>query len=332
MSSDLRYEVVEGWEQLPAGWTHKDVVGVGVDSRDRVYILTRSDPRVIVYESDGAFVASWAEGTFTNRTHGIRIGPDDSIYCTDDGDHTVRKFAPTGELLMTIGTPGVHSDTGYSKDLANSDLWTRLKAINRPGGPFNRPTNVGIGPNGDIYVSDGYGNCQVHRFSADGKLIQSWGEPGSGPGQFMLVHDVCVTMDGRVLVADRENDRIQIFSLDGKYLAEWTHLYRPTGVFQYKDGRLFVSELSRREGMPSFRLGVQKQTRQGSVAVLEADGTLIHRWGGPDMEKPGNFYGPHCICVDSKGDVYVGEVTHTDWVSKGLAPEGAHMFQKFARK
>ncbi|HEX9015711.1 MAG TPA: hypothetical protein VF960_06865 [Chloroflexota bacterium] len=90
MSGDFSYQVVEGWEQLPAGWTHKDVVGVGVDSRDRVYLLTRSDPRVIVYEADGTFVTSWAEGTFTNRTHGIRIGPDDAIYCTDDGDHTVR--------------------------------------------------------------------------------------------------------------------------------------------------------------------------------------------------------------------------------------------------
>jgi hypothetical protein len=76
---------------------------------------------------------------------------------------------------------------------------------------------------------------------------------------------------------------------------------------------------------------VQQETRAGSVAILEPDGTLIHRFGGPEMEKAGNFYAPHCICVDSKGDVYVGEVTNTDWVSKGLAPEGAHMFQKFTR-
>lgn len=332
MSNDFRFDLIQGWEQLPAGWTHKDVVGVGVGSRDRVFLLTRSDPRVIVYEPDGTFVASWAEGTFTNRTHGIRIGPDDSVYCVDDGDHTVRKFSPTGELLMTIGTPGEYSNTGYTKDLANADLWTRLKAINRPGGPFNRPTNIAIAPNGDLYVSDGYGNCQVHRFSADGKLIQSWGEPGSGPGQFMLVHDVWVTPDERVLVADRENDRIQIFSLDGKYLTEWIHLHRPTGIYQDKNGRLYVSELSRRKGMLSFRLGEQPETRPGSVAILEPDGKLIHRWGGADMAVPGNFYAPHCICVDSKGDVYVGEVTHTDWVSKGLAPEGAHMFQKFTRR
>ena len=326
------YQVVEGWEQLPAGFVHQDVVGVGVDSRDRVYLLTRGDPRVIVYEADGSFVMSFAEGTFTGRTHGIRIGPDDSVYCVDDRDHTVRKFSPNGELMMTIGTPGVASDTGYDASLTDADLWTRLGTITHGGAPFNRPTNVAIAPNGDLYVSDGYANARVHRFTADGQLIQSWGEPGTGPGEFYLPHDVWVTPDERVLVADRENDRIQIFTLDGQYLTEWTHLFRPTGIFQYKDGRLFVSELSRREGMPSFRLGVQKETRAGSVAILEPDGTLIHRFGGPDMAAPGNFYAPHCICVDSNGDVYVGEVTHTDWVSKGLAPEGAHMFQKFARK
>jgi hypothetical protein len=332
MRTDYRYEVIEGWEQLPVGWTHKDVVGVGVDSRDRVYLLTRSDPRVIVYEPDGTFVASWAEGTFTNRTHGIRIGPDDSVWCVDDGDHTVRKFAPTGELLMTIGTAGVHSDTGYVRDMPGADLWDRLRTITHGGGPFNRPTCVEIAPDGELYVTDGYGNCRVHRFTAEGKLIQSWGEPGSGPGQFYLPHDVCVTQDDRLLVCDRENDRIQIFTRDGTYLNEWTHLHRPTAVRQVKDGTLYVSELSRRKGMPSFRLGAAQETRAGSVAILEPDGTVIHRWGGPDMAAPGNFWAPHCLCVDSKSDVYVGEVTYTDWVSQGFAPEDSHMFQKFARK
>jgi DNA-binding beta-propeller fold protein YncE len=326
------YQVVEGWEQLPAGFVHRDVVGVGVDSRDRVYLLTRGDPRVIVYEPDGSFVMSFAEGTFTGRTHGIRIGPDDSVFCVDDRDHTVRKFSPTGELLMTIGTPGVASDTGYDASLTEADLWTRLNTITHGGAPFNRPTNVAVAPNGDLYVSDGYANARVHRFTADGRWIQSWGEPGIGPGEFHLPHDVWVTPDGRVLVADRENDRIQIFTLDGKYLDQWTHLQRPTGIYQDKDGYLFVSELSRRKGMPTYMHGVCEEDQPGRVSVLDSEGRLLHRWGNLDRTAPGQFCAPHCICVDSRGDLYVGEVTWTDWGSKGLVPPDTHMFQKFARK
>jgi sugar lactone lactonase YvrE len=111
MSDGLRYEVVEGWEQLPAGYAHQDVDGVSVDSRDRVYLITRGDSRVIVYERDGTFVTSWGEDIFTPRTHGIAVGPDDSVYTVDDGDHTVRKFTPDGRQLMVIGTPGVPSET-----------------------------------------------------------------------------------------------------------------------------------------------------------------------------------------------------------------------------
>ncbi|MGE5618949.1 MAG: peptidyl-alpha-hydroxyglycine alpha-amidating lyase family protein [Sphingomonadaceae bacterium] len=329
---EMRYEVVEGWEKIPPGYVHRDVVGVAVDSRDRVYLLTRNDARVMVYEPDGTFVTSWAEGTFTGRTHGIRIGPDDVVYCVDDRDHTVRKFSPTGELLMTIGTVGVASDTGYDASLNNADLWTRLNTITHGGPPFNRPTNVAIAPNGDLYVSDGYANARVHRFSADGRLIQSWGEPGTGPGQFHLVHDVWVTHDGRVLVADRENDRIQIFSLEGEFLDQWTHVQRPTGIYQDRDGLIYVSELSRRKGMLSYVHGPAPEDQAGRVCILDPEGKVLHRWGTLDRTAPGQFCAPHCICVDSRGDIYVGEVTWTDWGSKGLVPPDTHMFQKFARK
>ncbi|HUV07126.1 MAG TPA: hypothetical protein VMX75_05315, partial [Spirochaetia bacterium] len=131
MHKALGYQVVEGWEQLPAGFAHYDVPGVAVDSGDRVYVITREDARVIVYEPGGTFVRSWGEGTFTERTHGICTGPDDSVYIADDGNHTVRKFTPDGEELMRIGVPGKCSDTGYDgRD---------MKSIKRSAGPFNRP-------------------------------------------------------------------------------------------------------------------------------------------------------------------------------------------------
>ncbi len=212
----LRYRVVDGWEQLPATFTHLDCVGVDVDSRDNVYLFTRNQPRVIVYRRDGTFLRSWGEGFFTDRTHGITIGPDDSVYCVDEGVHCLYKMTPAGELLQTIGTEGigkkgVAGQTGYDGTLESI----------RGGPHFNRPTNLAIAPNGDLYVSDGYGNCKVHRFSAAGEHIQSWGNPGTGPGQFNLPHGVAVTSDGRVIVADRENDRLQFFSPTGEFLPNY---------------------------------------------------------------------------------------------------------------
>src|SRR6185436_11988048 len=111
--TSLYFEVLQEWEQLPAGWDHADVAGVAVDSHDNVFLITRSEHPVIVYDRDGRFLRSWGDGQFTRRTHGITIGPDDSVYCTDDGDHTVSKLTPDGKLLHKFGTSGQPSDTGY---------------------------------------------------------------------------------------------------------------------------------------------------------------------------------------------------------------------------
>lgn len=178
----------------------------------------------MVYDRDGNFLRSWGEGVFTPRTHGIAIGADDMVYNVNDGDHTVRKFTPTGEERMLIGTPGRASDTGYDGKSQTS--------IRRGGPPFNRPTDIAIAPDGKLYVTDGYGNARVHRSKADGTLIQSWGEPGTGPGQFRLPHGIGILSDDRVFVTDRENDRIQIFSREGQFLDMWTHIQRPTERLQ----------------------------------------------------------------------------------------------------
>jgi DNA-binding beta-propeller fold protein YncE len=323
-TSALSYEVVEGWEQLPRGYAHRDVAGVAVDSEDRVYLLCRGDHPVLVYDRAGRFLRSWGEGAFTERTHGITIGPDDMVYCTDDGNHTVRKFTPTGELLMTLGTMNTPSDSGYDgKDTAS---------VSRPAGPFNRPTNLAVGSHGDLYVSDGYGNCRVHQFSASGELKRSWGTPGSGPGQFYIPHGIAAAADGRILVCDRENDRIQIFSPDGEYLGEWTDTQRPTHLVFDAQGRAYVSELGWQSGQVSQRHGRIEAERYGRVSVYDPDGRVLARWGGGDACAPGSFAAPHGVAVDSHGDIYVGEVTWTVAVSRGRAPEGCHSFQKFALK
>jgi len=317
-----RFKVVEGWEKPPKGYVHKDVDGVAVDSQDNVYLMTRKDARVMAYDREGNFLRSWGEGIFTQRTHGIATDPDDMVYTVDDGDHTVRKFTSEGKQVMMIGTPGKASDTGY--DGKNKD------SVKKGGPPFNRPTDVAIASNGELYVSDGYGNARVHRFTADGKLIQSWGEPGTGAGEFRLPHAIGISPDDRVFVADRENDRIQIFSREGQYLDMWTHVQRPTDISFDREGRVYVSELWWKPGEVSFTNGMIKFDLPGGVRVFDLAGNLLLHWCSADREAHGNFVAPHTLCVDSRGDLYVGEVTWTFGVSRGGVREDAHTLQKFA--
>jgi DNA-binding beta-propeller fold protein YncE len=173
-SGDFRYRARTDWARWPAGWQVPEVVGVATDSEDRVFVFYRGEHPVSVFDRDGAFLFSWGEGIF-NRPHGITIGPDDSVYLADDFDHTVRKFTPEGKLLLTLGTSGQPSDTGAtSVDFRN---------IRQAAGPFHYPTNIALGRDGEIYVSDGYGNARVHKFSPDGKLLFV-GRARRGPGEF----------------------------------------------------------------------------------------------------------------------------------------------------
>jgi NHL repeat len=167
-SGEHRYRVVEGWAKLPDGWELTDVASVAVDSKDRVYVFNRGAHPMIVFDRDGNFLRSWGEGLFS-RAHGLNLDADDNLYCTDDGDHTVRKCTSDGKVLLTIGIP-------------------EKPAPFMSGEPFHRCTHTALSPQGEIYVSDGYGNARVHKFTPEGKLIKSWGEPGSDPGQFNIVH------------------------------------------------------------------------------------------------------------------------------------------------
>jgi DNA-binding beta-propeller fold protein YncE len=328
------FDVVDGWEQLPAGYEHPDVADVGVDSTGRVYLFCRSAHPVLVYERDGRFVRSWGEGVFTMRAHGITVAPDDTLWFTDDGDHTVRRFTRDGRLLQTLGVSGRASDTGYDGKSVTS--------ITRGGPPFNRPTNLAVAPNGDLYVSDGYGNARVHQFSSSGELRRSWGEPGSAPGQFMIPHGVTVHTDGRVFVCDRENDRVQVFSPDGEFLEEWLDVQRPTKLVFDPRGVAIVGELTWREGLRSFRNGPITRHRPSRIAMLDARGKVLARlgddgpfdaaWGGADPCRAGNFCAPHGLALDPNGDLYVAEVTWTIGTSKGLVDASCHTIQKFAAR
>jgi len=301
-SEGLGYEVVEGWGKLPEGWEYGDVTGVGADSEDRVYVFTRSAHPVIVFDRDGRFLGSWGEGTI-RRAHGLTVTPDDMVWLTDEGDHTVRKYTRDGRLLQTLGTPGQPADTGYAGASGPGCLLT----IRRGGGPFHRPTKVAVAPSGDLYITDGYGNAQVHRFSAAGLLLQSWGGPGEGPGQFMLPHGLFVHPDGRVFVCDRENNRIQIFSPAGKFLTAWTDLLRPAGIALHGD-LVYVGELYAAKGEVDMVGRTMAETHPSQVTVRDLTGKVLARWGGPDPLAPGSFTSAHELCVDRQGDLYVGEI------------------------
>ena len=210
-SGEHRYRVVEDWAKLPEGWEFKDVASVAVDSKDRVYAFNRGDHPMIVFDRDGNFLRSWGEGTFP-RAHGLHIDADDILYCTDDGGHFVRKCTTEGKVLLEIGVPG-------------------QAAPYMSGKPFHRCTHTALSPKGEIYVSDGYGNARVHKFSPDGKLLLSWGEPGTDPGQFNIAHNIATDPEGWVYVADRENHRVQVFDGNGRYETQWVNMHRPCGLY-----------------------------------------------------------------------------------------------------
>jgi hypothetical protein len=289
---DYRYRVAEDWAKLPDGWEFRDVAGVAVDSKDQVYVFNRSEHPMMVFDREGNFLRAWGEGIF-NRAHGLHVGPDDALYCTDDGDHTVRKCTTEGKVLLEIGIPG-------------------KPAPYVSGEPFHRCTHTALSPDNHIFVSDGYGNARVHKYTPDGKLVMSWGEPGSDPGQFNIVHNIVADDDGWIYVADRENHRVQVFDTNGKYETQWNNLHRPCGLFMPRGDcpHCFIGELG--PGMPVNRHMPNLGPR---LSIVSNEGKLIARLGGEEglVNEPGKFMAPHGLAVDGRGNIYVGEVSYTNW-------------------
>src|SRR5439155_8642543 len=220
------FEVQESWAKIPDEIVLGDCAAVGVDSHDNVYAFNRGDHPVAVFDSDGNLLRTWGEGVFT-RPHGVHVAPDDTIWLTDDGDHTVRHCTLDGRVLLTLGIPG-------------------KPAPYMSGEPFHRCTHTALSPQCDhLYISDGYGNSRVHKFSVDGKWLSAWGEPGTDEGCFNIPHNICCDEDGWIYVADRENHRVQVFDQNGKYECQWNNMHRPSGLYMEprKDGRFYVGEI-----------------------------------------------------------------------------------------
>jgi sugar lactone lactonase YvrE len=208
----------------------------------------------------------------------------------------VRKCTTDGKVLLTIGIPA-------------------KPAPFMSGEPFHRCTHTALSPNGEIYVSDGYGNARVHKYTPDGKLMKSWGEPGTDPGQFNIVHNIATDADGWVYVADRENHRVQVFNGEGKYETQWNNLHRPCALCCCGGGKnptFVIGELG-----PGLDINRNVPNLGPRLSIVDAQGKRIARLGGEDGPgvASGKFLAPHGIALDSKGDIYVGEVGVTNWTT-----------------
>jgi DNA-binding beta-propeller fold protein YncE len=268
------YDLVENFAKLPDGESFGLISRVTTDSRNRLYVFQRKDPAVLVFDPDGKFLHSWGSGAF-KRAHGFKI-VDDVAYVVDQWDNVALIYTLEGKLLQQLGTRGQHSDT----DCVD---WHELPL--RAAGPFNHPTEMMPGPNGDLYVTDGYQNSRVHRFSKDGKLIQSWGQPGkTAPGDFHLPHSLAISPDGTLHVSDRANARVQNFSPDGRFLGMWTGMGGPNDITLGKDGLFYIAEQ-------------EDGDKPAYICVRDGQGKVLTRLETRHV---------HGVGVDSRGDIYAG--------------------------
>ena len=257
------YEYQPEWARLPVGQGFRGISGVAVDGQDRVYVFQRQGPPVLVFDRDGNPVAAWERRNGVPAdAHHIHVGPDDSVYLVDRDAHQILKYSSTGALLGTIGT----------RDQAS------LQA------PFNHPADVCVAPSGELFVADGYGNSSVHRFAADGTHIASFGQPGRRPGEFIVPHSIRVSADGRVYVADRENNRVQVFTSDGDFLDQWTDFKCPMGIHIDAEQTVYVTDQVPR------------------LSILTPDGELLARGR--------TFEYAHQVYTDSQGNIYGADTSN----------------------
>ncbi len=278
-SGKYTYDVQEDWAQLPAGWA-MPAAAVAVDSQDRVFCFNRApDHPMVVFDRDGKYLFSWGADLIA-FAHAITIDNDDHIWLVDRDNEQIMQFTATGDLLTTIGEKGYRSDTGVAPDDFSSKAYLN---VTHGGGPFNLPTDIAFAESGEMFITDGYGNARVHKFSADGTHLFSWGEPGTGPGEFNMPHGVWIDRQGRVLVCDRENDRVQVFTQEGEFVSIWpTQLIGPAVFYVDDEDIVYIPEHN-----------------GGLVSILTLDGECLTQWGDP------MYRSCHGIWGDSHGDIYV---------------------------
>lgn len=286
------YQVDAAWPQKPTDFIWEAVPGVAVDKSDNVYLYTRSTPSVQVYAPDGKLVRSWGVNT---GAHHIKIDRDGNVWTSDIREHTIRKYTPDGALLMTLGAPG---------EAAADDKH------------FYMPTDMAFASNGDLFVSDGYGNQRVVHLTKDGKFVKAWGSMGNEDGMFSIPHAIAIDSKDRIYVADRNNVRIQVYNMDGELIDSWKNIVVPWGFWMTPNDEIWVCGSSpmswkeRDEKYPAAPLGCPP--RDQVIMRFNTDGRLLQLYSFPKAkdgeEKPGELNWVHCIAADSKGNIYLGDI------------------------
>jgi DNA-binding beta-propeller fold protein YncE len=311
------FDWVQGWGDLPAELAGHDVPGVAVGPSDHLYVLSRSSLPVVVLDRNGAFLSGWGEGDFV-RPHGIHVAPDGSVWCADDEGQRLLHYSGTGQLIGAIEGPNRADETGYIVGDAHS--------VHRSADPFCYPTGIESGTEEDIWVTDGYGNARVHHFNSRGDLIGSFGNPGSGPLEFVIPHGVLRRPTGELLVSDRVNERLQVIDPRGVMVDSWPGLHFPNNIATIDHEVYYVAELGNFvQGLP-HETTLVPDAPYARVTVRDSRGALL----AEILPAPGSprdtWFAPHGIAVDSHGDVYVGEVRSA--YGRGLDTTGGPRLHK----
>jgi sugar lactone lactonase YvrE len=262
------YRIERPFGRMPAGHSMHEVSQVAVDSAGWVFVFRRADPPVLVFSPEGELLRSWGAGRFADP-HGIAITPDNRVLLIDRDAHFVSVCTTDGEEVLRLGTP--HRP--------------------RHGAPFNHPSDAAVDAEGRIWVADGYGNAHLHVFDREGRHLESFGGPGHGPAQFTTPHGIWIDRQARVLVADRENHRIQVLDQDGRFVTEWRDLYKPMDIWEDAEGGIFVTDQISR------------------LSRYAPDGTLLGRC------RAAIIYA-HGVWGDASGAIYLAELPPIDRIAK----------------
>jgi len=288
------YEVDPSWPKRPADIYWAAVSAIAIDREDNVWIYTRTNPTVQVYAPDGRYLRGWRNENTNAVAHGLKIDREGNVWLVDTGLHVVTKHSPDGKILLQIGSFGEQGEDAKH---------------------FYKPTDVAIAPNGDIFVADGYGNNRVVRFDKRGKFIKAWGTLGTTPGQFSIPHAIACDSREHLYVADRNNNRVQVFNANGKLLDVWQNILVPWGFWVSSQDDIWVCGSSPMPWVtdpkyPTAPLGCPPKDQL--FMKFSPDGKVKLHWtlpkGGDGEEKPGDVNWLHAIALDSKGNVYLGDI------------------------
>jgi sugar lactone lactonase YvrE len=266
----LDYVPVPNPVALPAGVEMGPAASVAFDARGHLYVLTRGALPVMEFDPEGTFVRGFGQGLF-KRSHGIHIDREGNIWTTDQEAHVVMKFDRQGQVLMTLGTPG-------------------QPAL------FNEPTDIVVSPSGELFVSQGHtpgtgGDPKVLKLDRNGTVIKTWGSKGTGPGQFDVAHGIAMDGAGRIWVADRENQRLQVFDQEGTFVREMKYAGLPCDLHIGSEHIFMVNGFA------------------GQLLQLDRDGKVLAALG-KEGKGPGEFGEAHFVAVGPRGEIFVADVVN----------------------